>query len=80
MANICTRTLFGNHAARYMMTPGNSPASVTPSRNRRITNEVSPCTKAKHAETMPQVIAMRASQTLAPNFFSSRLLGISKIA
>ena len=42
--------------------------------------EVSPWTKAKQAETMPQVMAMRASHTLAPNLVSSRLLGISNSA
>ena len=80
MANIFTRTLFGNQAARNMMTPGNRPASVTPSRKRRMMNDVSPWTKAKHAETMPQVMAMRASHILAPNLVSSRLLGISNSA
>ena len=80
MANILTRTLLGNHAARNMMTPGNSPASVTPSRNRRMMKDVSPCTNAKQAETMPHVMAMRASHTLAPNLVRSRLLGISNRA
>ena len=80
MANILTRTLFGNQSARNMMMPGKSPASVTPSRKRRMMNTCRPWTKAKHAATMPQVIAMRASQNLAPNFFSSRLLGISNSA
>lgn len=43
-------------------------------------NIVSPVVKAKQAATMPQVTAMRASQKRAPKRFSSRLLGISKIA
>ena len=63
------------------MTPGNSPASVTPSRNRRMMNEVSPWTNAKHAETMPQVMAMRASQHLGAEFRQQQVgLGISNSA
>ena len=42
--------------------------------------DVSPWTNAKQAETMPQVMAMRASHTLAPNLVRSRLLGISNRA
>ncbi len=62
------------------MTPGKSPASVTPSRNRSTMNIVSLVTKAKAEATMPHVMAMRASQKRAPNLSSSRFEGISKIA
>lgn len=75
-----TRTLFGNHSDRYMITPGNNPASVTPRMNRRMMNIVSFVVKANSAATMPHVTAMRASQKRAPNRLSSRFDGISKIA
>ncbi len=62
------------------MTPGKRPASVTPSRKRSTMNDVSSVTNAKQEATMPQVIAMRASQKRAPKRFSSRFEGISKMA
>ena len=61
------------------MTPGKKPASATPSRKRSTRKEVGPPISAKAAETMPQVIMMRAIQVRAPKRCRARLLGTSKM-
>jgi hypothetical protein len=57
--------------------PGKKPASARPSVKRRIKKLIGPWVKAKHPETMPQPIMMRAIQRLAPTFSRIRLLGTS---
>jgi hypothetical protein len=57
--------------------PGKKPASATPRRNRKTLRLRVPATNMVDADTIPQVIMMRAIQMRAPTLPRIRLLGTS---
>ena len=59
------------------MTPGNSPASATPIKNRNASSDPALGAKAMATATIPQDTAIRASQRRAPNRASARFEGTS---
>ena len=59
------------------MTPGNSPASATPSRNRSASSVAALGANPIATATIPHDTAMRASQRRAPNRSRARLEGTS---
>ena len=60
--------------------PGKKPASATPRRKRSTRKLMGPVATAIRPEMMPQVIMMRAIQSLAPTFSRTMLLGTSNSA
>ena len=69
----------GTSMLRKRIAPGKKPASATPSRTRRAYSWPLDWTQVNRIETMPHVSMMRDSQTRAPNLWSARLDGISRM-